>query len=59
MPSLCEYCNTNKAKILRPKNRKKACLECFFSVFENEIHLTIVETQLFERGNHPTSYYQP
>lgn len=50
MPSLCEYCNDRKARIMRPKNRKRICLECFFEVFENEIHLTVTENQVFTRG---------
>lgn len=50
MPATCEYCNLNKAKILRPKNRKKVCLPCFYEVFENEIHLTIIENKIFKKG---------
>jgi len=50
MPASCEYCELRNAKIVRPKNRKKTCLECFYEAFENEIHLTIVESKLFKPG---------
>lgn len=26
------------------------CLECFYELFENEIHLTITEDKIFNRG---------
>jgi cytoplasmic tRNA 2-thiolation protein 1 len=50
MVKLCEYCNTGKAQIIRPKNRKAICLPCFYLVFENEIHLTIVSSKMFKKG---------
>ncbi|TID14839.1 hypothetical protein CANINC_004510 [Pichia inconspicua] len=34
----------------RPKNLQKLCKECFFHVFETEIHLTIQKEKLFQRG---------
>jgi cytoplasmic tRNA 2-thiolation protein 1 len=34
----------------RPKNFQKLCKECFYHVFETEIHLTIQKEKLFYRG---------
>lgn len=36
----------------RPKNGQSLCKECFYRVFENEIHDTIVNCRLFEVGDH-------
>lgn len=47
---LCEICHCRKAIIKRPKNLQKICKECFFYVFETEIHNTIVNNKLFYRG---------
>lgn len=49
-PSICAVCRTNRALILRPKDHSKLCRECFITVFETEIHHTILSTQLFQRG---------
>ncbi len=46
----CQYCNARPAKVLRPKNLLPVCLECFFELFENEVHLTITEGKIFSRG---------
>lgn len=46
----CELCNERAAKIKRPKNQMPVCHECFFLVFEEEIHHTIMTNQLFKRG---------
>lgn len=46
----CQYCNLRPAKVLRPKNLLPVCLECFYELFENEIHLTIIEGRLFKKG---------
>lgn len=48
--SLCELCTGRKAAIKRPKNLQKLCKECFFLVFETEIHNTINSACLFEKG---------
>lgn len=48
--ALCELCHGRKAVMKRPKNLQKLCKECFFLVFETEIHNTITSAQLFERG---------
>lgn len=46
----CEICKTAKAIILRPKNKKKVCKECFYEQFENEIHELIIDTNMFKRN---------
>lgn len=48
--ALCELCHGRKAVVKRPKNLQKICKECFYVVFETEIHQTIVDARLFERG---------
>lgn len=35
----------------RPKDGKSLCKECFFQIFEDEIHETIINCRLFERGD--------
>jgi len=50
MVKICETCNKNKAFIVRPKTRKLICLDCFYTVFEEEIHYTIVSNKLFKAG---------
>lgn len=47
---LCELCHSRKAILKRPKNLHKICKECFFHVFETEIHNTIITNNLFQRG---------
>lgn len=49
-PAICAVCKTNRALILRPKDHSKLCKACFISVFETEIHHTILATNLFQRG---------
>jgi cytoplasmic tRNA 2-thiolation protein 1 len=36
----------------RPKNGKSICKQCFFDTFEREIHETIVDCHLFNRGDY-------
>lgn len=36
----------------RPKNGQHLCKECFYKVFEKEIHETIVDCKLFDRGDY-------
>ncbi|XP_078448191.1 cytoplasmic tRNA 2-thiolation protein 1-like isoform X2 [Wolffia australiana] len=47
---LCSLCRENKAALRRPKTLEQICKECFYSVFEGEIHNVIVENKLFKRG---------
>ncbi|WEW58324.1 cytosolic thiouridylase subunit Ctu1 [Emydomyces testavorans] len=49
-PSLCFYCKSARAVIIRPKNRHKLCKSCFLQIFETEIHETITQNSLFCPG---------
>ncbi|KAL2879175.1 cytosolic thiouridylase subunit Ctu1 [Colletotrichum sp. CLE4] len=49
-PVLCAKCKTERALVKRPKNHQKLCKGCFISVFEEEVHHTIVSSSLFSRG---------
>ncbi|KAJ5788560.1 tRNA(Ile)-lysidine/2-thiocytidine synthase [Penicillium paradoxum] len=49
-PTTCFNCKEARAVIIRPKNRHKLCRACFISVFETEVHETIIGTNLFFRG---------
>ncbi|KAJ5629943.1 hypothetical protein N7528_003600 [Penicillium herquei] len=49
-PTLCFNCKTERAVIIRPKNRHKLCRECFIEVFETEVHETITNAKLFYPG---------
>lgn len=46
---LCERCSA-PAALKRPRNGSFLCRECFFFLFEEETHQTIVLHKLFERG---------
>jgi cytoplasmic tRNA 2-thiolation protein 1 len=46
----CVICNCRKAALKRPKTGEMICKECFFYVFETEIHTTIINNKLFRRG---------
>ncbi|KAI8621654.1 hypothetical protein BC830DRAFT_1058037 [Chytriomyces sp. MP71] len=48
---LCELCNENRAQLKRPKTGQSICKTCFYTVFEYEIHRTIVDNKLFKRGD--------
>ncbi len=50
MPKLCGKCQKNKAVLKRPKTLEQICRECFFEIFEDEIHQTIVSAKLFKKG---------
>ncbi|KAF4122686.1 cytoplasmic tRNA 2-thiolation protein 1 [Geosmithia morbida] len=49
-PTLCVRCQANRAVVKRPKNHHKLCRECFLSVFEDEVHHTIISSNLFSPG---------
>lgn len=49
--ALCELCHGRKAVMKRPKNLQKLCKECFYNVFETEIHNTITDAKLFQTGD--------
>ncbi|KTW25572.1 cytoplasmic tRNA 2-thiolation protein 1 [Pneumocystis carinii B80] len=48
---LCEICSLNYPSLKRPKTSQKLCKECFYYVFETEIHNTIISNSLFSRGD--------
>lgn len=47
----CQKCKNRKAVILRSQNKTKVCKECFFELFEDEIHHLIINTQMFEKNS--------
>lgn len=47
----CERCGRERAVVVRSRDRSKVCKTCFFSLFENEIHETIVSAEMFARGD--------
>lgn len=47
---MCEICRKERAIIKRPKTSQQICKECFFLVFEEEIHNTIARNSLFKPG---------
>ncbi|XP_054779977.1 cytoplasmic tRNA 2-thiolation protein 1 isoform X1 [Prosopis cineraria] len=47
---LCYTCNERRAALKRPKTLEQICRECFYDVFEEEIHQVIVTNQLFKPG---------
>ncbi|KAI2469663.1 adenine nucleotide alpha hydrolases-like protein [Annulohypoxylon bovei var. microspora] len=49
-PALCAVCKTERALIKRPKNYQKLCKGCFIQIFEDEVHHTIISSQLFFPG---------
>ncbi|KAJ4472025.1 hypothetical protein J3R30DRAFT_3522708 [Lentinula aciculospora] len=52
MPSkVCALCEKSKAILKRPKTGQQICRDCFFYVFETEVHNTITQTNLFSRGD--------
>ena len=50
MPVKCKRCETNNAILKRPKTSDAMCKECFFFVFEEEVHKTITDAKLFKTG---------
>ena len=40
-----------KAILRRPKTGQQICKDCFFKVFETEVHNTITNAQLFNSGD--------
>lgn len=50
-PRNCALCEKARAIVKRPKTGQQICKECFFYVFETEVHNTITEAGLFKRGD--------
>lgn len=51
MGRLCVICDKERAIIKRPKTGQQLCKECFYYVFETEIHNAIVDNKLFKKGD--------
>eukprot|EP00736_Rhodelphis_marinus_P002067 Rmarinus@m.2937 len=51
MPKQCCICAAKRAVCKRPKTSQSLCKDCFFRSVEDEIHTTIVEGDLFKRGD--------
>ncbi|KAG5395810.1 hypothetical protein IGI04_017624 [Brassica rapa subsp. trilocularis] len=47
---LCCLCNQRRPVLKRPKTLQQICKECFYEVFEEEIHQVIVKNGLFKSG---------
>jgi hypothetical protein len=47
---VCEQCGHRAAALRRPKDGSRLCKECFFYLFEEEVHYTITEHALVRRG---------
>ncbi|KAF8314729.1 hypothetical protein DL93DRAFT_2058003 [Clavulina sp. PMI_390] len=50
-PKPCTVCKTQRAIIRRPKNGQQTCKDCFFELFETEVHQTIMNAKLFSPGD--------
>lgn len=50
MPVKCKRCESKNAILKRPKTSDAMCKECFFFVFEEEVHKTIIDAKLFKSG---------
>ncbi|KIY71767.1 cytoplasmic tRNA 2-thiolation protein 1 [Cylindrobasidium torrendii FP15055 ss-10] len=50
-PRNCVLCEKNKAMLKRPKTGQQICKDCFFYVFETEVHNTITDAKLFSPGD--------
>ncbi|OCB86529.1 hypothetical protein A7U60_g6425 [Sanghuangporus baumii] len=50
-PRSCALCHKAKAILKRPKTGQQICKECFFYVFETEVHNTITDAKLFDPGD--------
>ncbi|KAF1865601.1 hypothetical protein Lal_00004977 [Lupinus albus] len=48
---LCCLCNERRASLKRPKTLEHICRECFYRVFEDEIHDVIISNKLFSPGD--------
>ncbi|KAG9317132.1 hypothetical protein JVU11DRAFT_1324 [Chiua virens] len=50
-PVSCALCHKAKAILRRPKTGQQICKDCFFFVFETEVHHTITDAKLFKPGD--------
>ncbi|XP_062510516.1 cytoplasmic tRNA 2-thiolation protein 1-like [Corticium candelabrum] len=49
MPVRCS-CGVRNATLKRPKTGHALCKECFYKVFEEEVHRTVTDGRIFKRG---------
>lgn len=47
---VCTVCSCARGIIKRPKTGEAICKDCFFQVFENEVHQTITDSAIFKPG---------
>lgn len=52
MPNLCDICKSDRPVMRRPKNGNSLCKTCFYKVFEDEVHETIIQSRLFSQGDY-------
>ena len=50
-PRICVLCEKARAILKRPKTGQQICKDCFFYVFETEVHNTITQSNLFKHGD--------
>lgn len=50
-PRNCALCEEARAILKRPKTGQQICKDCFFYVFETEVHNTITQAKLFRPGD--------
>ena len=50
-PKTCALCQESRAILKRPKTGQQICKDCFYYVFETEVHNTITEACLFKPGD--------
>jgi len=48
---MCENCGVAHATLKRPRNGSLLCNPCFFRLFEDETHQTIIQDKLFQPGD--------
>eukprot|EP00835_Amoeboradix_gromovi_P006978 NODE_971_length_2676_cov_0.643384.p1 type:complete len:340 gc:universal NODE_971_length_2676_cov_0.643384:244-1263(+) len=48
--AICDLCKTTRAILIRPKTQDKVCKLCFYDAFEQEVHDTIVNSNMFTFG---------
>ena len=50
-PRSCVLCEKAKAMLKRPKTGQQICRDCFFYIFETEVHNTITQSSFFNPGD--------
>lgn len=48
---VCALCQKARPILKRPKTSQQVCKDCFFAVFELEVHQTITNAKLFKPGD--------